>query len=176
MRFVAKLGEDGEHAEMLSCHLDGKPYDPFVYGLEGTPCKSLYTEGTQYCTLYLRDNYPSPSYAKQGFDAFFGMPLFDRQKETIGHFSFFHTGEIEDFEIVTSVLALFGARIDTEMERLAIAEELKNTQAELLETAIQGGKSYLANQVLHSVGEEKVIWQAKCYTTWGMFLTVSKLH
>lgn len=151
MGFVAKVVEDGRQAQILSCHLDGKTQPPFDYELAGTPCLGLYTEGMLYYPLFLREKYPSTYYEKQGFDTFFGMPLFDRQKQTIGHFSFFHTGEIENFEIVTAVLALFGARIAAEMERLAIADELENTQAELLETAIQVGKSYLANQVLHNV-------------------------
>ncbi len=97
----------------------------FEFELAGTPCESVFElkqpafHPRGVGKLFPRD---------ERFESYYGLPIFNSERQVIGHMAFFDDKEMNEEDILMdSVYAIFTARAALEIERKAVLDRLTRT-------------------------------------------------
>lgn len=124
--FDVKIGLVGiadtkwEAVETLVAFAEGQRAANFSYTLRGTPCETVVSP-SQVCVYPagVADMFPSDSVLDDlGAVGYVGMPLFNRDGETMGLMALVTDARIEDADAVAAMLKVFGRRASLELEHL----------------------------------------------------------
>lgn len=133
--FVGKLLENGDKVETISLVNKAGIIDNFVYDLEHTPCENVI--GQTPCsypknvtTLFPKDQL----LIDMGIEAYVGVPLYDSKKEPTGILVCLYEREIEDVDLLESILMIFASRAGAELEHMKLRNALEAHQKELEQT------------------------------------------
>ncbi len=108
------VGEPPERARAAFSWKQPGTTFPDEYDLEGTPCRLVYEGQTLMVPEQLWKQFP----IERGKESYCGVPLRNGRGKVIGHFSVFSELPIRDADRVMGVMALFGRRVEAELQRI----------------------------------------------------------
>jgi PAS domain S-box-containing protein len=98
----------------------------FEFELAGTPCEAVFNlkqpafHATGVGKLFPRD---------EKFDSYYGLPIFNSERQVIGHMAFFDEKEMKEEDVLMdSVYSIFTARAALEIERKMVLDSLTRHQ------------------------------------------------
>lgn len=104
--------------------------DNFTYDLAGTPCQDILRCRTEIVPRGVADRYPRDRLLRtMGVESYFGTPLVNSEKETVGLVSVMDTRPMRPNVWTRSILGVFGYRIALELEREQAEERLRESEA-----------------------------------------------
>ncbi|MGF6920681.1 PAS domain-containing protein [Paraburkholderia sp. 40] len=99
----------------------------FEFELAGTPCEAVFSlqlpafHPKGVGKLFPRD---------EKFESYYGLPIFNSERQVIGHMAFFDEKEMKEEDMVMdSVYSIFTARAAVEIERKTVLDRLARTYA-----------------------------------------------
>lgn len=100
----------------ISIYCDDQFSPPFIYSIDGAPCKKM-LNGKPFSTYgNLAEEYPSLSFlTDQDFKHYMGFPLRDCNKQAVGYIALFNRCRIDNAETVLSVLKVASKRTVREL-------------------------------------------------------------
>lgn len=129
---VAEKLDTGERVRTLAYWGDEVFLDNIEFDLAGTPCDEVVDGKFTYYSQGVHKLFPDAEPLKSmGIESYLGVPLFDANRNWLGHIAVFHT---EPFAIdagIVSKLKKFCARTCMELERQRAEKRLRASEARL---------------------------------------------
>ncbi|MFV2005049.1 MAG: EAL domain-containing protein, partial [Gammaproteobacteria bacterium] len=124
---VSLLPDNSEQVRTLALYQDGKAIANRQYALKGTPSETIVGQQVITYASSLQQRFPDDDYISQhGMQSYVGIPLFDSQNKPLGlMFSMFRK-LIKNSEFNESVMRIFAARTEAEIERSETEERIKH--------------------------------------------------
>lgn len=98
---------------------------PFECELVGSPCEHVYGRKATIFAAGLRDLFPENRMIREiNGESYFGVPLMSSANEPLGVMSVIGMHPIEDSEILSTIMTVFGARAAAELERMKVEEHV----------------------------------------------------
>jgi len=117
--------------KMLAHYSDGKIVEDFEYDITGTPCETVIGRQFQVYPSRVQELFPlDAGFRHIDAQSYAGFPLSDARGEPIGLMSVVLRREIDQPELVESVLQIFAARAETEIERLNAERAIRDREAQ----------------------------------------------
>jgi PAS domain S-box-containing protein len=145
--WITEYVPEQHQLKALAFWLDNQYIDHFEYHLNDTPCEhSISNKQLLFIPDKVMDLYPG---AKPGEKidsvSYIGVPLYDKDKNVIGHLAAIDRKPMEENEYILSVFRIFANRAGAELQRLKIENDLKekNECLENLVNELQQAKSSL---------------------------------
>ncbi len=115
------------HMRMLAYYVHGHIVEDFEYDIVGTPCETVIGQEFRVYPSRVQDQFPrDDDFRRVNAQSYAGCPLTDPRGRPIGLMSVILLREMEDPALVESVLKIFAARAEAEIEHrraeLAIRE------------------------------------------------------
>ena len=133
---------DEEQASAISVYSHGKYINDLEYSLYGSPCANV---KKKIITKYINDvqkHYPEFSLlADLEIEGYLGVPLIDSSDHAIGLIVILNTMPLNNIDIASSMLKIFGIRATAELERIRVVDELINNEEKtrlILENSLDG--------------------------------------
>ena len=109
----------------------GKLLDNVEYDLAGTPCDEVVRGNVCLHRSGIQRAFPSDPMLKElGLESYFGVPLFDANREVLGHLALMDTSPMGDEPQRRATLEIFAARAASELERLRAERLLRDLYEE----------------------------------------------
>jgi PAS domain S-box-containing protein len=97
----------------------------FECDLVGSPCEHVYGRKTTFFASGLRELFPaSPMLHDIGAESYFGVPLMSSSNKPLGVLAVIGMHPIDDSDILSSIMTVFGARAAAELERMQVEEHV----------------------------------------------------
>lgn len=124
--YIAEIIPDKPgYAKTISFSVNGSIIDNIVVDVSGTPCEKVTQNGHLFCPAEVQKHFPAAlTMAGMNVESYFGVSLSDSSGMPIGLLSVMGRKEVEDVKRVESVLRIFGARAESELERLHVEKSL----------------------------------------------------
>ncbi len=121
----------------------GRPLQNDEYALQGTPCGLVSQQGVALVPSGLGEAFPASStLRRENLESFLGVALHDSRGNPIGHIAVMDDKPLQDEARTRSVLAIFSARVASEIERRTALSRMEASLAE---------KEILLKEVHHRV-------------------------
>jgi len=135
----ALIGEylvEEEAVQTLAVWKDGELAPNFTYSLQGTPCQQVINRQTQVYPCRVEEFFPQDeSLQKLGITGYLGVPLWRRDGSPSGIIVALYRSEIKNIAFAQSLVQIFASRVEVELERSRILEDLQKGRA-LFETIV----------------------------------------
>lgn len=124
---VVLMSDKPDVLTTLAFYQDGEILPNQEYALSGTPCEQVVGRDVMTYTENLAQLFPGDAHiVGEGFQSYVGIPLFDSQKKPLGlMFSMFRK-PIENAGFNESVMRIFAARTEAEIERKQTEERIRH--------------------------------------------------
>ncbi|MEO0539468.1 MAG: ATP-binding protein [Cyanobacteria bacterium P01_A01_bin.105] len=134
-----------KQARSLAFWSDGELLDTVVYDIAGTPCEMVFdNKQTYYCQSGVQQIFPQAvGLQPSGVDCYLGVPLLDVNDDPIGVLCLRHPSPIQKPQRVQSLMAVFAARVSSELQRQRAQQALRQAN-DSLESRIQQRTAELA--------------------------------
>ena len=107
--------------------------DNMEYDLEGTPCRVVYDQGTNFCGKDVQTAYPQDQdLVDLQAESYGGISLTDSKGVVVGHLCYLNDTEVDDSTWQIAPLKFIRARCGAEIERLRL-EKIRKEQQEVVE-------------------------------------------
>jgi PAS domain S-box-containing protein len=128
--FIATTGSTPcDDLQVQAFYLDGQMRENFSYGKAGTPCELVVGQSFRFYPSGLAQLFPGDlDFHKLGLEAYAGYPLMDSSGRPLGLIAAVSRRPLGQSEFVESVLRIFAARVNAELERTATAEALRASE------------------------------------------------
>ena len=111
----------------LAYYRDGRIIDNIRYPLENTPCETVIGQQARTYASGLQDAFPHDAMiCEAGMASYVGIPLFDSQQKPLGLLFAMFRKPITNVEFNESVMRIFAARTESEIERNQTEERIKH--------------------------------------------------
>jgi PAS domain S-box-containing protein len=132
--FIGRYLPGLEMVQTLCVFQDGKFSPNFEYPLAGAPCENVINQSVCCYPNRVADLFPEdPGLRQLGAEGYLGMPLWNSAHEPTGIIVALYRRPIVDPEFAKSLVQIFASRVQTEIERNQILNELQASRA-VLET------------------------------------------
>ena len=99
--------------------------DNFSYAIKDTPCEQVLSTGLSVYAGNVAETFPKDLWLKEnGIESYIGIPLYDSNKNFLGHMGVMDNKPITNIEKNVTLLRLFAASIASEIEREQAIEAL----------------------------------------------------
>lgn len=116
--FIGQLASDRTSVEVRAGWKDGKALRPSAYVLAGTPCEGTILDGACIHARDVSRRFPHDlALAKEGVEAYAGMPLFDREGQVLGLIVALRRRPFDDEISLRMLLEVFDDRVAAELLR-----------------------------------------------------------
>ncbi|HEB82430.1 MAG TPA: EAL domain-containing protein [Gammaproteobacteria bacterium] len=124
---VTLLPDKPDKLKTLVLYQDGEILPDQEYALKGTPCEDVVGQEVRTFADKLPLQFPDDAFVvEENFQSYVGIPLFDSQRKPLGlMFSMFRR-PVENREFNESVMRIFAARTEAEIERTRTEERIKH--------------------------------------------------
>ena len=162
--FVGELSNDKEFAKTTAFFANGKHEDEFTYKLEDSPCHDVYDDSICCVPSEAPRHYPNDQFlVDMSIEAYFGVPLHDRNNNTIGILAAMFTRPIANAEEIKQVFHVFNLRTSAELDRSNREATISKKMAELEE---QNLRLKVANKVYDVATDGIIISDSRHRTTY----------
>lgn len=105
----------------------------YSYQIDNTPCAEVLNNSCVLINNNVQLSYPKHAkFIELGIKAYFGMPLYNSNREVIGVLGSLYVTPKETSKRIESLMYMFSSRIGTELEHVEKERELKRRNLELL--------------------------------------------
>ena len=126
---VAEFAGSPSRVRTLAYWGKGAFLDDIEYDLAGTPCEDVARGELCHHPDSVQQRFPNDRpLAAMGIESYIGVPLFDGQREVLGHLAVFDTAPTRDVERGISILQIFAARAAAELERKRAEQMLRTSE------------------------------------------------
>ncbi len=135
---------------------DGAPRENFEYELDGSPCARVVGRELCYFPSGVASAFPrDEALATQGIESYLGMPLYWADRSPAGLLAVLHTRPLERPEQAASLIRIYAARVESELERLRAVAELRRREQQLqsIFSAAPIGVGVVVGRIIQSVNE-----------------------
>jgi PAS domain S-box-containing protein len=141
--FISELClEDRQRVCTLAWWTGTEYGENFEYALAGTPCAEVFLNDGTYYPREVQQRFPKDRWlAIQGIESYLAVPLYDRDKNPIGHLGVMHDGPMADDLPRENILRILASRAAAELERARAEEALRKSEEHfrnLVEGSIAG--------------------------------------
>lgn len=147
---IGELDASRHRSQTLSVfNRDGK-VDNFIYALRGTPCQNVVDGGVCIYSGNVQQLFPDDQILIDlGIASYIGSPLYSAKSEPIGVLAILFRDNVEQSELLYSLLEIIGGQVATEIERVN-AQSYLNSERNFFE------------QVINSVNEPLLVIHSDC--------------
>lgn len=146
LAFVARvLDTPASRVRVLAAWQGGAQKEGWDFALSGTPCDLIYDASkipetgvivNSNARILIREGLCDKFFAtrKTNFQSFIGVPLWNRQHKMVGHIAVFFEECLHDDDRANRILEIMqvlGHRIEAELDRMLLEEEMFNANEEL---------------------------------------------
>ena len=131
--FIAQLNDDGDLLETVAQCNGGEILPVSLLNYKGSPCQKVLKGETVTCSRGVCEKFPEISKRfDKDIQGYFGVPLFDSSRKTVGVLSVLFRNIIKDEKKIEALMFMFASRVSSELEHLEKQRELKRRNLELL--------------------------------------------
>ena len=133
---------------------------PFEYALEGTPCMKVVQGQTCLYSHDVQRHFPDNRFLAQlNAQSYLGVPMFNAEREVIGHMVVVDVKPMPEDPLWISVLETFAARAGAELLREQADERLRGALAEVerLKNQLQAENVYLQEEIRREHNFEEMV-------------------
>lgn len=157
--FIGKLNDTLDEIETIALCYKNAIQENFTYKLEDTPCELVIGEKVCSHPKGVTKIFPQDQLLiDMGIEAYVGVPLFNSKKHPTGILVSLFKKEIEDTDMLESVMLIFASRAGAELEHIENNMRLLESQNELQhknEEYLSLNEEYLSlNEELENKNEE----------------------
>ncbi len=119
---------------------DGEYLDNFWYQLDGTPCEQVQRHGEVAVSEGVADIFrDAPLLRTQGFEAYLGQRLQNREGEAIGLLVCLHRQPLRQIELANNLFKVLVRRVESELYRLSTEQALRMQKVTLAQAQVLTG-------------------------------------
>ncbi|MYM62450.1 bifunctional diguanylate cyclase/phosphodiesterase [Pseudomaricurvus sp. HS19] len=119
---------------------DGEYLENFWYQIEGTPCAQVQRDGEVAVSEGVSDLFrDAPLLRKQGFEAYLGQRLQNREGEAIGLLVCLHRQPLRQIELANNLFKVLVRRVESELYRLSTEQVLRMQKTTLAQAQVLTG-------------------------------------
>jgi len=132
LAFIALPKAPGEtRMRMLAYYALGRIIEDFEYDISGTPCETVIGQEFRIYPSRLEELFPNDTdFKRMKLQSYAGCPLVDARGHPIGLMSVVLGREMEQPELVESVLKIFAARAEAEIEHRSAERAIREREAQ----------------------------------------------
>jgi PAS domain S-box-containing protein len=130
--FIALPREtDSRRMKMLAFYADGRIVEDFEYEVAGTPCETVLGQQLRVYRSGLQELFPLDSeFRRMAAQSYAGCPLMDARGRPVGLMSVVLRRRMDQPELVESVLKIFAARAEAELEHRQAESAIREREAQ----------------------------------------------
>jgi PAS domain S-box-containing protein len=122
---------DCRRMTMLAFHADGRIVENFEYDVSGTPCETVLGREFRIYPSRLQELFPGDTdFRRMGPQSYAGCPLTDARGAPVGLMSVVLRRDMDEPGIVESVLKIFAARAEAELEHRRAEAGMREREAQ----------------------------------------------
>lgn len=147
--FVGIFHKEEKRVRVKALSKNSELQPKFSYPLEGTPCADVLTHDYLAFSDGIQEAYPEDQDLKDwNVEGYMGVPLRNKQNQSIGHLAIMDTQPIENTDFLLSILKVYASRLGVELERVLGEKELLASEEKyrhLFENAFEAKMIYDEN-------------------------------
>jgi len=121
----------GTRMRMLAYYALGRIVEDFEYDIAGTPCETVIGQEVRVYPSRLQELFPKDTdFKRMKLQSYAGCPLTDVRGQPVGLMSVVLGREMEQPELVESVLKIFAARAEAEIEHRSAERAIREREAQ----------------------------------------------
>ncbi len=129
-----RVGGQPSRLRALAVWVDGAWGENFEYDIAGTPCEVVLREGSAYFPTRVCGEFPNDhDLARLKAESYMGVVLRGKSGHPIGHLCIVHDQPLASQFRTATIMAIFAARAAAELERTWADENLRRSEASLVQ-------------------------------------------